>query len=478
MIIDLEAYQTNYHVKDKYIDNWQETIKVLPFNAHPTQSGFDKRCSLQGTTGEFFRRMEEEAIEPIEDFEVSVVQPVVRYLETQRPMTDEKIKEFTHLLRDTLCVNGNLNITDAFFLKYLPTVPHDENMSPKERKKYRDGQRKLAAYLFSCVDGHEFKINENSKQNLFFSILKQSISGAFTQRREKEDAGYYILPFIQRSFREDLKWLLSKDETVVIKYIHIFLHFYACYALTQAMAVLSANCSEGNEKPVPFFFILYTERVSVNHDAVIRGWNNKLPKHILDSIYGRHQALDIANSVLGGQVGFYPEVLAKLEETPFVENREKLETLLKLYKEDKTKQLSQRSSEKNVQEEFDTTVLSYQDFLSKLERLCISLQSVSYVSRIRKKLVDILSCRFLRKGRGHYVLALDKEMLIFLVALMTRDVPKNKNMKLEDVYKRFNSYGIHFNRGSRQEIEEYLLKLNILIRKSDSGEAQYVKSLL
>ena len=66
----------------------------------------------------------------------------------------------------------------------------------------------------------------------------------------------------------------------------------------------------------------------------------------------------------------------------------------------------------------------------------------------------------------------------FLVALMTRDVPKNKNMKLEDVYKRFNAYGIHFNRGTRQEIEEYLLKLNILIRKSDSGEAQYVKSLL
>ena len=73
----------------------------------------------------------------------------------------------------------------------------------------------------SCVDGHELKINENNKQNLFFSILKKSISGSFKPRREKEDAGYYILPFIQESFREDLKWLLSKDESVVIKYIHI-----------------------------------------------------------------------------------------------------------------------------------------------------------------------------------------------------------------------------------------------------------------
>lgn len=65
-------------------------------------------------------------------------------------------------------------------------------------------------------------------------------------------------------------------------------------------------------------------------------------------------------------------------------------------------------------------------------------------------------------------------MLTFLIALFT----KSKKTKLEDLYKLFNNYGIYFNRGSRLAIEEYLLKLNLLDRKSDSGEAQYVTVIL
>ena len=65
-------------------------------------------------------------------------------------------------------------------------------------------------------------------------------------------------------------------------------------------------------------------------------------------------------------------------------------------------------------------------------------------------------------------------MLTFLIALFT----KGNKVKLDDMYKRFNNYGIHFNRYSRLAIEDYLLKLNLLDRKSDSGEAQYVRVVL
>ena len=93
---------------------------------------------------------------------------------------------------------------------------------------------------------------------------------------------------------------------------------------------------------------------------------------------------------------------------------------------------------------------------------------------MRKKIIDLLSVRFLQIRRGNFVLVLDNEMLTFLVALFT----KSKKTKLDELYKLFNSYGICFNRGSRLAIEEYLLKLNLLDRKSDSGEAQYVTVVL
>lgn len=72
------------------------------------------------------------------------------------------------------------------------------------------------------------------------------------------------------------------------------------------------------------------------------------------------------------------------------------------------------------------------------------------------------------------MLVLDNEMLVFLIALIT----KGKRTKLEDMYKGFGNYGIVFNRGTKLVIENYLLKLNLLDRKSDSGEAQYVKVIL
>jgi DNA phosphorothioation-dependent restriction protein DptG len=93
---------------------------------------------------------------------------------------------------------------------------------------------------------------------------------------------------------------------------------------------------------------------------------------------------------------------------------------------------------------------------------------------MRKKIIGLLSVRFLQIRRGNFVLVLDNEMLTFLVALIT----KSKKTKLDELYKLFNSYGICFNRGSRLAIEECLLKLNLLDRKSDSGEAQYVTVVL
>ena len=220
--------------------------------------------------------------------------------------------------------------------------------------------------------------------------------------------------------------------------------------------------------------LLLTEKASVNHDAVVRGWSYQIPKASLDKLFGKSQTLDILNSILGGQVGFYPDIYQKLDDTPFEENKEACEELLRLYQKEKREVFSNRTSEDGSIDEIEISVNDYQSFVETLEQLCTGLQSPSYVSRMRKKVIDLLSVRFLQSRRGNFVLVLDNEMLTFLIALFT----KGKKVKLDDMYKEFNGYGIHFNRYSRMAIEDYLLKLNLLDRKSDSGEAQYVRVVL
>ena len=473
MKIDLEAYNEHYHQGGKFIDNWQEGIKLLPFNSNPA-SAYDKKCGLHGTTGEFFRLWDNDGTKPIEDFEKSAVEPVKEYLVNQKQMPTAQVPEFVRMMRDIMFVNGNLNITDSAFIKYLPLVPNDERISMKDRKKYNDGQRKLANYLYSMLSD-EMQISGHSETPILFSkILQEALTPFGVSSDNPKERDYIVLPYIKKSFEEDLGWMLKQEESVKVKYLHLLLHFYACYAVTQAIVRITAKDKQGEDEPAPFYFILNSERASVNHDAVVRGWSYQIPKSSLDKLYGKSQALDILNSVLGSNVGFYNNIRKVLYQTDFEDNRELCNKLLSKYQEEKREVFNRRSSESGSIEEIEIDVHSYDEFISTLELLCTGLQSPSYISRMRKKVIDLLSVRFLQSRIGNFVLVLDNEMLTFLVALFT----KSKKTKLENLYKLFNKYGIYFNRGSRLAIEEYLLKLNLLDRKSDSGEAQYVTVIL
>ena len=473
MKIDLEAYNEHYHQGGKFIDNWQEGIKLLPFNSNPA-SAYDKKCGLHGTTGEFFRLWDNDGTKPIEDFEKSAVEPVKEYLVNQKQMPTTQVPEFVRMMRDIMFVNGNLNITDSAFIKYLPLVPNDERISMKDRKKYNDGQRKLANYLYSMLSDEMQISGHSNTPNLFSKILQEALTPFCGFSDDSKERDYIVLPYIKKSFEEDLCWMLEQEESVKVKYLHLLLHFYACYAVTQAIVRITAKDKQSVEEPAPFYFILNSERASVNHDAVVRGWSYQIPKSSLDKLYGKSQALDILNSVLGSNVGFYNNIRKVLYQTDFEDNRELCNKLLSKYQEEKREVFNRRSSESGSIEEIEIDVHSYDEFISTLELLCTGLQSPSYISRMRKKVIDLLSVRFLQSRRGNFVLVLDNEMLTFLVALFT----KSKKTKLENLYKLFNKYGIYFNRGSRLAIEEYLLKLNLLDRKSDSGEAQYVTVIL
>lgn len=473
MKIDLEAYNEHYHQGGKFIDNWQEGIKLLPFNSNPA-SAYDKKCGLHGTTGEFFRLWDNDGTKPIEDFEKSAVEPVKEYLVNQKQMPTTQVPEFIRMMRDIMFVNGNLNITDSAFIKYLPLVPNDERISMKDRKKYNDGQRKLANYLYSMLSDEMQISGHSNTPNLFSKILQEALTPFCGFSDDSKERDYIVLPYIKKSFEEDLCWMLEQEESVKVKYLHLLLHFYACYAVTQAIVRITAIDKQSEDEPAPFYFILNSERASVNHDAVVRGWSYQIPKSSLDKLYGKSQALDILNSVLGSNVGFYNNIRKVLYQTDFEDNRELCNKLLSKYQEEKREVFNRRSSESGSIEEIEIDVHSYDEFISTLELLCTGLQSPSYISRMRKKVIDLLSVRFLQSRRGNFVLVLDNEMLTFLVALFT----KSKKTKLENLYKLFNKYGIYFNRGSRLAIEEYLLKLNLLDRKSDSGEAQYVTVIL
>ena len=455
----------------EFHDSFRSSVLVLPFTSNPSTSNYDRTCGLRGITGEFFRRSKDKQAKAIENFEKNAIVPVRSYLENVKHMKEKQVDDFIDIMTDIMYTDGALTIINPSFLKFIPL-----SIGTPKSKKYEHGQKTLAEYLSSMLRPKDLLINMLSKQtNLFNDIIINSLNT--TDGQVATDNEYVSLPFIRESFGEDLKWLLEREDSVVVKYIHVFLHFYLCYSISQTIAYLDPrNYANAISGPIKMYYILSSEHSSESRDAVVNGWNKYVNKEAEEKLFGRIQALDIINGMLGGNIGFYNDVYNELQKTEFSEEiKNKLEEVLAAYQRDKRVQLKSRENAKfQFPDEINTEVNSYGDFIEKLAILCTTLQSKEYESKMKIRINNIMKIRLLSTRRGREVLNLDDEMLFFLMAMIS----KGERMKLEDLYSGFSNYGILFDFETKNAIESYLMKLNLLERKSDSGEAQYVTIIL
>lgn len=232
-----------------------------------------------------------------------------------------------------------------------------------------------------------------------------------------------------------------------------------------------------NTKPLVYYYMLSSEHATAKSEAVLQGWSKYMREDDLGLIFGRIQCLDILNLLLDGPVGLYPEVMERLEQlNNFDEEQNALKDVLTKYQSQKreTLQSRQNADRSLAKEVIDTQIDNYAEFIDKLYYLCTNNHPAEYKTKFRRSFLDLMRVKLLENRRGYWVLTLDDEMLLFMIALVT----KERRTKIDDMYRRFADYGICFNMATRNLIEKYLLKLNLLDRKSDSGEAQYVTVVL
>ena len=79
------------------------------------------------------------------------------------------------------------------------------------------------------------------------------------------------------------------------------------------------------------------------------------------------------------------------------------------------------------------------------------------------------------RGRSGLMLNLSEEDLIFITKLCIKD---QEQVRLKDVFRGFERRGIFLDDISKEQATEYYEKLNLIEKKSDSGDAKYVKRIL
>lgn len=472
-MLDNSNYREKYIRRGKLQDANSLFINIFPFTTNLSACAINKNNGVQGIVGEFYRIIKKEQTAPIEDKE-KARQKIKAYAE-ECFSNKEKIDVFLNIAEDILFPNGKLNPINRSFLKYIPL---------SEVGKFRSGETKYAQYLRSMllddISGEEYL---NAPTEDLFSIL---ISNAFNDgNRQKKDLDrYYILPFIKRNFTEDFIWLRNQDDKVFSKYIHTFLYYYLVNSFIQTSLHIDASmydvCSK-QESTVPIYYLLDEEKTGTKRKAITEGWQGKLGDK-LRNLFGKVQAIDLVNSLLPEAKGLFSDVLDYLN-TVYEESDQKGEALnicialLNEYQSDKVKLLNERQGESiKIDSETDYYKLidSFKCFLEELILVCCKLQAKEYV-RYASNIENLLRIRILKpRGRAGSVLTLDNELLIFLIGMVT----KCERCRLDLMYHKLQERGIYFDIESKNQIQKLLSKLNILEKKSDSGEAQYVKITL
>lgn len=468
--------------KEKLLDHFQtRAVKLLPFTLNPRSGNiYDNTCGLLGVASEFYRLYTQSSVKPIDSVDDTIA--VLRVeLKCQFKMADEDIDRFIDVFTDILFENNKLNVIDPEFFSFAPMSFFDkESMDVKKYNKYRSGQTKMANYYLSMTDPNE-NVFGNAPRDLFSQTVLDCL------RKENDgfsistpDDKYLILPFIKASFAKDIKWLVNQNSSVVVKHLPLFLHFYACYSLIQTLAFMNKNnWNTPITKPLPIYYMLTSEKVTASADGVRKGWSasNLLADTFLDKMSSYAQALDILNLLFEDNEGLmtYQEIKDRFATMEWDNDAKAFcEYILNEYQIRKRTLLEDRDTEINaLPAAIDIDVNSYEEFMDTLLELCIKLQSKDY-PRMKHAMYSMADIRLLMHRREYKVLALDEELLLFLIAM----VNKGERVRLDELYKRFETYGILFSFKTKNAISEYLLNLNLLERKSDSGEAQYVRIVL
>lgn len=281
-----------------------------------------------------------------------------------------------------------------------------------------------------------------------------------------------LLPFMTNAFREDLKFLM-KYKDYFISNFEILLNYYSFMYSIQCLLQFEKFNKGNYEKASPLYFALEWEAVTKKRPVASGASSYKIVKDTASNLFAHEYILrllshNIFNPVdKGKEVVGYSTLINKIEShgPDYIDQFTKdLQDLVQLYANWHPKHKEPLVMEKTIEE------LLVQLFNLVKEKMHDDAQ-VKFGQSI-----DYLGQGTFLKSRGSLgnLLNMSHDFLI----LMTSIIVKDQRMPFKTLLEEFEKRGIKFDRYSIEEIITLFNNHNILDKKSDSGDVQYVKPIL
>lgn len=283
-----------------------------------------------------------------------------------------------------------------------------------------------------------------------------------------------ITTALKTVFEQDFEYVLT-SEVRTRDYLLPLLEFYYFTYTAQACLQLDRLCDGDPTVNRPLYFSLEWEKTSQSRRCFSEGW--KLLEPALGNMFAHVITLEILNQVEENERFDYVKLAQMAARSPEEDESiggqiHQLSTLYRNAISDcaelsslvpKTSPNERTVSEirflfKSVRTQFEMTDRRkpYVTYAEKFERFC------------KQKYLK-------RRGRSGPMLNISEETLIFLTKICVRE---QELMRLNDVFFEFERRGVFLDQNSKEQVAQYFEKLNLIEKKSDSGDAKYVKRIL
>ena len=289
-----------------------------------------------------------------------------------------------------------------------------------------------------------------------------------------------VLPYqritraVQRKFESDFEYILGARNRTR-DYLIPLLEFYYFTYTAQAIMQLNRFMSGEREHCVPLYFCLDWEKTSLNRLCYTQGWG--VLQTALSKIFAHAIVLEILNQTADdcGPVDYIR--LNEFVQTAENEDHriaEEIKVLTDRYRNAINDCPEMKELERREAGEDETAAevrFLFDSVRTQFENTPRNRPYSSYADKFEEYSRKYLK----RRGRSGMMLNLTEETLIFLTKVCIKDQEK---MRLNDVFTEFEARGVFLDNISKEQVMHYYEKLNLIEKKSDSGDAQYVKRIL
>ncbi len=493
MNFDVETALKYYLTKSprgfEFKHNKATRLPIVPFITKLEAKDIEKLDfrSFDGYIGHCYRQMiQKELPADIEDgnFKLGLKTYILNYIREEVKTSEELQEKFLHIV-ESLFFNGSV------LIKYSV-----EAQAYLYWKRKDSGLENIADFICKIfINDRIAKLwldKTGCPENIFQQLLNQALpplKDKIIKTRKADDPKdpeYHIInPSIVNLFQRDFEFL-NKDKQSLLEESDLLFKFYYFFYITQLAFSLNNFFDEATGF-TPLFFTVESETVSENRKTIKHGWKMLEPR--LNNLMSHSVNLDMLNRLpLPDKTGGFDYL--------------QLKDLFSKYSGEQAQQLCcqidelitfyvsvipiEKSTWEDFQVEFDRKIKS-RSFKNELEKKVIELFhriefQFDYSSRKSKRQSFanwfLFFCKenFLKnRGRNGYSLNLSHEMLIFLTKLC---IGEKSKIRLNDLMSAFNDRGIYFDEATKRAILEIYEKINLIEKKSDSGDAQYIRQVL